>query len=283
MLTWIRSTARRYKPFVSGRVGEIQSNSDPVQWKHIPGEHNVADDVSRGIAVSELSGRWQTGPEFLRLPEEQWPQAEPKPNPEEVEKECKRTLEVRAVLVMPSIINIDAYCSWKKLVRVIALVLRLTKKLLAKRKKDETEVCQGPLTAQELEESRKYLIKAAQKSLHSRLRNDDFKMLSPFRDNEGIIRVGGRMDKAIVSYETKHPALLPHDHKVSRLITQEAYQCEHHRGDNHSSKNESKVLDLTSSRPGENNQVQVRNLQRNGAKDRNADYGRPTSTPNSTR
>ena len=32
------------------------------------------------------------------------------------------------------------------------------------------------------------------------------------------------MDKAIVSYETKHPALLPHDHKISRLIMQEQQQ-----------------------------------------------------------
>ena len=35
------------------------------------------------------------------------------------------------------------------------------------------------------------------------------------------------MDKAIVSYETKHPALLPHDHKISHLIMQEAHQCGH--------------------------------------------------------
>ena len=227
MLAWIRSTARRYKPFVSSRVGEIQSNSDPAQWKHIPGEQNVADDVSRGIAVSELSGRWQTGPEFLRLPKEQWPQSEPEANPEEVERECRRTKEVGAVLVTPSVIDIDAYSSWKKLVRVIAWVLRLKKRLFARRKQGETEVSQGSLTAQELDESRNYLIKDAQKSLHSRLKNDDFKMLSPFIDDEGIIRVGGRMDKAIVSYETKHPALLPHDHKISRLITQEAHQCGH--------------------------------------------------------
>ena len=199
----IRSTARRYKPFVSNRVEEIQSNSDPAQWKHIPGEQKVADDVSRGIAVSELSGRWQTGPEFLRLPKEQWPQTEPEANPEEVERERRRTKEVGAVVVTPSVINVDAYSNWKKLVRMIALVLRLKKGLLARRKQEETEVGQGPLTAQELEESRKYLIKDAQKSPHGRLKKDDFKMLSPFIDDEGIIRVGGRMDKAIVSYETK--------------------------------------------------------------------------------
>ena len=110
---------------------------------------------------------------------------------------------------------------------VIAWVLRLKKRLLAKRKQEEFEVSQGLLTFQELEESRKYLVKDAQKSMHSRLKKDNFQMLSPFIDDEGIIRVGGRMHKAIMSYETKHPALLPHDHKICRLITQEAHQCGH--------------------------------------------------------
>ena len=53
VLAWIQSTYRVYKQFVSARVGEIQSNSDLRQWRHIPSESNVADDVSRGIAVEE--------------------------------------------------------------------------------------------------------------------------------------------------------------------------------------------------------------------------------------
>ena len=71
-MAWIRSHARNYKPFVSSRVGEIQSNSDPAEWRHINGDLNVADDVSRGVAVSELNDRWEHGPAFLQLPENQW-------------------------------------------------------------------------------------------------------------------------------------------------------------------------------------------------------------------
>ena len=96
---------------------------------------------------------WQTGPEFLRLPKEHWPQTEPEANPKEVERERRRTKEVGVVVVTPSVINVDAYSNWKKLVRMIALVLRLKKGLLARRKQEETEVSQGPLTAQELEEA----------------------------------------------------------------------------------------------------------------------------------
>jgi hypothetical protein len=36
VLAWIRSQARSFKILMSTRIGEIQSNSDPLQWKHIP-------------------------------------------------------------------------------------------------------------------------------------------------------------------------------------------------------------------------------------------------------
>ena len=53
-LAWIRNSSRNFKPFVSSRVGEIQSTTDPNQWNHIASEDNVADDPSRGIRVNEL-------------------------------------------------------------------------------------------------------------------------------------------------------------------------------------------------------------------------------------
>ena len=43
VLARIRSEeAKKFKPFASVGVGEIQTNTDPTQWKHIPGEMNVA-------------------------------------------------------------------------------------------------------------------------------------------------------------------------------------------------------------------------------------------------
>ena len=33
ILAWIQSPSRSFKPFVSSRVGKIQSNTDPNQWK----------------------------------------------------------------------------------------------------------------------------------------------------------------------------------------------------------------------------------------------------------
>ena len=36
----------------------IRENFQPAQWRQIPTEYNVADDVSLGLPVAELSDRW---------------------------------------------------------------------------------------------------------------------------------------------------------------------------------------------------------------------------------
>ena len=60
VISWIHSQAREFKPFVSARIAEIQSKSEPCQWRHIPEQYNVADEVSRGIPAQELTGSGNT-------------------------------------------------------------------------------------------------------------------------------------------------------------------------------------------------------------------------------
>jgi hypothetical protein len=106
-LAWIRSKGRRFKPFVSSRVREIQRNVQPCQWRHIPSENNVADDLSR-----KLSGRWKEGPEFLHKHMEEWPQEDFKTDVKEVEKEVrkKQTVAFAAVTTeTESVIDCNVY------------------------------------------------------------------------------------------------------------------------------------------------------------------------------
>ena len=53
----------------------------------MPGEFNIADDVSQGIPVECLTDRWKHGPEFLGLPEDDWPNDEFTADQSEVESE----------------------------------------------------------------------------------------------------------------------------------------------------------------------------------------------------
>ena len=125
VLAWICSEARRFKPFVSIRVGEIQSNTDPAQWRHIPGELNVADDVSRGIPATSLVERWKHGPKFLYLPEEEWPHDSSNVDQSEVEGESRKVHTVFIHTKEESPIDCTKFSSWRRLIRVTAYILRV--------------------------------------------------------------------------------------------------------------------------------------------------------------
>ena len=112
--------------------------------------------------------------------------------------------------------------SWRKLIRITAYVFKFVRKLCSKTQKteepleqlDNNVVCLSP---RELKEAERYWIKDAQKEFYSRIKKGELTTWSPFTDTEGVIRVGGRADKATVSYESKHPALLLYDTWISLL------------------------------------------------------------------
>ena len=58
---------------------------------------------------------------------------------------------------------------------------------------------EGPLSPQELQNAKDHWIKESQESFSDRLRKGEFKQFSPYTDSDGIVRVGGRVDKAFVS------------------------------------------------------------------------------------
>ena len=49
-------------------------------------------------------------------------------------------------------------------------------------------------------------------------------------DEFGILRVGGHLENALISYEAKHPVLLPYQHHVTDLIISQHHQITGHLG-----------------------------------------------------
>ena len=151
-LAWIKSPSRAFKPFVSSRVGEIQSNSIPSQWRHIPGDVNLADDLSRGISVQDLTGRWRDGPGFLQFPNKLWPQPDTAQAPPEEHLARRRAEAVCQVKIAENPIDPQAW-------------------------KHAQEGQQGPLTPEELLQVELFWIRDAQKGLHDRLVKEEYKTL----------------------------------------------------------------------------------------------------------
>ena len=75
VLWWVRGRCRSFKPFVANWVGEIQSLTNPKQWRLVETKENQADLVTRGLQVSELddSEKWWNSPDFLGKHGSEWP------------------------------------------------------------------------------------------------------------------------------------------------------------------------------------------------------------------
>lgn len=61
-------------------------------------------------------------------------------------------------------------------------------------------------------------------------KNSNILNLNPFIDADGILRVGGRLRYANVSYNCKHPILLPGKHAFTRLIIIHEHERHLHAG-----------------------------------------------------
>ena len=57
--------------------------------------------------------------------------------------------------------------------------------------------------------------------------------LSPFIDDSGLLRVGGRLGSAPLPSETKHPYILPKDHTLTDMIIREEHVNKGHVGIEH--------------------------------------------------
>ena len=66
---WLRTTALHYKPFVSHRIGEIQTLTESGEWRFVPGTQYPADWVTRSTLTGDLmiSPDWIEGPKIFQI------------------------------------------------------------------------------------------------------------------------------------------------------------------------------------------------------------------------
>ena len=97
VLWWLR-TRRPLSVFVTGRLCAIKDRTSPQQWRHVTTKENAADAPSRTLTAGELvrSQKWWEGPDFLKLPQQDWPQSDAQP-PLEVSPELYRQIRAEEI------------------------------------------------------------------------------------------------------------------------------------------------------------------------------------------
>ena len=258
VLWWIRGRSRNFKPFVANRIGEIQSKTNPEQWRYVPTKKNPADYLTRGKSVTELaeSDMWWKGPDFLEKPETEWPEnkiaTEEQP---EMKAEMKRNASTMCTVVSATDnskqdttensdprneaedrLNPERFSDWTRLVRVKAWVNRFVRNC----KLDSESRIKTELQPEEIETSELQIIRKAQKeSFHDEYknlvsgkempRNSKLLTLRPKLDDDKVMRCDGRLKHAeFLSYNVRHPILLPRKHCVTRLIVKHYHELGKH-------------------------------------------------------
>ncbi|KMQ84706.1 integrase core domain protein, partial [Lasius niger] len=246
-LGWIQGHPSKWKTYVANRVAEIQRLVPEAHWNHLPGTSNPADCASRGLLPSDLVNHelWWNGPPFLRRSD-----THPTISTVMVPADCQA--EERVVAMTTTRTEdpeenslLTRVSSFHRLLRVTAWCLRWLPRgrqaelVLAK---DQHQPHKGtPLSAAEINRAEKLWIRWAQTTHFARelkLISNKSKLpdkgtltcLFPVLDEDGILRVGGRIRHAFLSIDEKHPIILPSQSNLSRLIIDACHRRSLHGG-----------------------------------------------------
>lgn len=229
-LHWIHGQSNNWKTFVANRVSEIQQLTNNTRWFHVRSDDNPADILSRGCSPSDLleMQKWWHGPHWLIQNTAKWPCQDFNKSYAKLIPECED--ERRSPVHMSMFIKIDTdyskrFSSLHKLIRVFSYCLRFCHN--AKLKSADRN--NAPLSTVELKNTLHIFIRLSQQmyfsSELSSLQGQRFiskqskiASLNPFIDNEGMLRVGGRLQQSNLSYDSKHQLILHPHANIAQLI-----------------------------------------------------------------
>nr|CAH7734250.1 unnamed protein product [Callosobruchus chinensis] len=204
VLGWINTPSHLLKTFVSNRISEIQPKTDPGKnWHHLNTKDNPAEMLLRGVSPYTLlnSPFWWRGPQWLS--QEAFISPVSTRSSEKLpelrsNKAHKTVLTAQKLDTFP----ISRFSSLTRLNRVtVSVHFAAELRCLEQRK--------------------------------SVSRTSKILKLDPFMDSDGILRVGGRLQYSNMSYDKRHPILLPPDTHFTILICSHYHHQLLHAGAQH--------------------------------------------------
>ncbi|XP_077275276.1 uncharacterized protein LOC143904452 [Temnothorax americanus] len=225
-LHWIQTSPHKLKTFVANRVSRIQESTKHGKWRHVPSQDNPADALSRGQFPCEFVNNpiWKNGPFWLSKDEAAWP------------SNLIPSIEIpeqRSIVVLSNVHVVDTdllsrFSSFARMKRIIAYCIRFASRCRSLRNDSED------LSTEDLKKAEMRIVKLVQiTAFESELRSlsqkrpldkkSNILSLSPFLDDDGVLRVGGRLRHADLKFSQRHPILLPSNNHITELIIRETH------------------------------------------------------------
>ena len=209
-ISWIKGV-KQWPSYIENRVSLIRNAGLTDNFHYVKSEINPADQLSRGLNAKEFlnSKSWYHGPKFLY-----------ESGPTIVSSDMQFTflIDSSAKNVKHNIfpnhlsLHVERFSSYEKLMNVARRCFEAIS-LFSKNKIAITDI-------------NSYVLRAIQyeslSEVYSKLKrgktNELISKLNLFLDNHDVIRVKTRLGDANISFDVKHPILLPYDHVYTKLF-----------------------------------------------------------------
>ena len=247
VLHYLLNKKKRFSVFIGNRVQFILDFTDSKDWRYINSKNNPADCASRGMQIQDLlkTDVWLSGPTFLWKDETTW-DLQPLLSKDYAiaEEETTSATVIIETDTTPNATDklIGYFSTWFRLKYAVAVYRKLIK-ILADRK-TKTASTNYQISVTDIAAAEKSVIRYVQRNHFGKdvkhLTSNDkvlpkdshiFK-LDPYME-EGLLRVGGRLDKSSLPDCQKHPILLPKNSHVTSLIIRDIHSHLAHAGRNH--------------------------------------------------
>ncbi|XP_069355300.1 uncharacterized protein [Maniola hyperantus] len=226
VLSWLLGDPARWNTYVRNRVVEIPDNIGNHNWCHVQSQDNPADIASRerSLAYLKENKMWWKSPEWLSNDTIEY--CRPKNIATSLERkqiiETNLKRENKDTRLTAKLENCD---NLTELLKVITCCKRFLKGKKLQNK-------DSAITPKEVDETLKTCIKIPQQESFKEdisyvkangiQVKGKLKTLQPYLDDEGIVRVGGRLRHEDLSGDGRHPIKLDHDIYLSKLVDVDA-------------------------------------------------------------
>ncbi|XP_057695101.1 thymocyte nuclear protein 1 isoform X1 [Corythoichthys intestinalis] len=247
VLGYIHNNTKRFYTYVANRVNRIRKTTHPAQWFYINTDDNPADKATRSIAAPALTyTNWFSGPSFLTQPStdtshcDTFALIEPDADAE-IKPEIK-TFVTQASVTQFESRRFERFSHWMRLCHTVASLKRVTASFKKTNSESKGWKCFSVTnTPNELEKAAKFIIHTVQtetfKEEYRCIKANKplpnlscLKKLNPIIDEDGLLRIGGRLAPANLTKEEKHPLIIPNAHHVAVLLIRYYHEKVAHQG-----------------------------------------------------
>eukprot|EP00794_Sanderia_malayensis_P004327 gene4327-4900_t len=246
VLGYINNTSRRFYTYVANRVSRIRQSTHPNQWNYVHTSDNPADLATRPNSATELSAsNWFEGPAFLNQTSDSHDSIEKEFSLVEPNADIEVYPEATTLMTNLERLHLGShrfsrFSNWKRLERTIAKLIQVARGFQNGNKGGWKRFQEPPETST-LQSAMCVILSVIQKEGFSQemkcLQNNQhvskkssLRSLSPIIGEKGLMRVGGRCERQEVSYNRKHPIILPQKSHITDLVVRHLHEDVYHQG-----------------------------------------------------